>query len=159
MRWLLLLSALLLGCGSTSAGSEPRSSDDAEDGDDSAETASEPDATVSGSIPRRCAKGKKYRSECVPPPGWVRRLCEDDIRTRLGKMDRRGLAKRSLGPASIEELTSRLAAADIPRKLDAMEREFDPVEEEKRRKRDKSAKPSLSPEAIALQQMMRGIHF
>lgn len=71
----------------------------------------------------------------------MRRLCEDDIRTRLGKMDRRGLAKRSLGPWSIEELTSRLAAADIPKKLDAMERQFDPVEEEKRRKRDKSARP------------------
>ena len=71
----------------------------------------------------------------------MRRLCEDDIRTRLGKMDRRGLATRSLGPWSIEELTSRLAAADIPKKLDAMERQFDPVEEEKRRKRDKSARP------------------
>jgi len=71
----------------------------------------------------------------------MRRLCEDDIRTRLGKMDRRGLATRSLGPSSIEELTSRLAAADIPAKLDAMERQFEPLEEEKRRKRDKSAKP------------------
>jgi hypothetical protein len=77
MRWLLLLSALVLGCGSSSAGTEPRSSDDADDGDESAESSSEPDTTVSGSIPRRCAKGKKYRSECVPPPGWVRRLCED----------------------------------------------------------------------------------
>ena len=28
-------------------------------------------------IPSRCAKGKKHRGECVPPPGWVNRLCED----------------------------------------------------------------------------------
>jgi len=63
----------------------------------------------------------------------MRRLCEDDIRTRLGKMDRRGLAKRSLGPYSVEELTSRLAAADIPARLDHMEQVFDPAEEHQRR--------------------------
>jgi len=28
-------------------------------------------------IPTRCAKGKKFRNECVPPQGWVKRLCED----------------------------------------------------------------------------------
>lgn len=67
----------------------------------------------------------------------MRRLCEDDIRTRLGKTDRRGLARRSLGPYSIEELTSRLAAADIPAKLDHMEQVFDPSEEAKHRKGSK----------------------
>lgn len=71
----------------------------------------------------------------------MRRLCEDDIRTRLGKTDRRGLAKRRLGPESIQELTSRLAGTEIPEKLDAMERTFSRAEEEKRRKRDKSATP------------------
>ncbi len=71
----------------------------------------------------------------------MRRLCEDDIRTRLGKTDRRGLARRPLGPESIQELTSRLAGTDIPEKLDAMERVFDPVEAERRRKRDPKAAP------------------
>src|SRR5690349_7193619 len=28
-------------------------------------------------IPTRCAKGKKHQGECVPPPGWVKRLCDD----------------------------------------------------------------------------------
>jgi Helicase conserved C-terminal domain len=69
----------------------------------------------------------------------MRRLCEDDIRTRLGKTDRRGLARRPLGPESIQELTSRLAGTDIPEKLDAMQRVFDPVEAERRRKRDPKA--------------------
>ncbi|HXH88717.1 MAG TPA: helicase-related protein [Gaiellaceae bacterium] len=71
----------------------------------------------------------------------MRRLCEDDIRTRLGKTDRRGLATRRLGPESIQELTSRLAGTEIPAKLDAMERVFSQAEEARRRKRDKSAKP------------------
>ena len=71
----------------------------------------------------------------------MRRLCEDDIRTRLGKTDRRGLAQRRLGPESIQELTSRLAGPEIPEKLDAMERTFSRVEEEKRRKHDKTASP------------------
>ncbi len=69
----------------------------------------------------------------------MRRLCEDDIRTRLGKTDRRGLARRQLGPESVQELTSRLAGTDIPEKLDAMELVFDPVEEQRRRKRDPKA--------------------
>jgi Helicase conserved C-terminal domain len=71
----------------------------------------------------------------------MRRLCEDDIRTRLGKTDRRGLAQRRLGPESIQELTSRLAGTEIPEKLDAMERTFSRDEEEKRRRRDRSASP------------------
>lgn len=71
----------------------------------------------------------------------MRRLCDDDIRTRLGKTDRRGLATRPLGPESIQELTSRLAGTEIPEKLAAMERTFSQAEEQKRRKRDKSASP------------------
>ena len=57
----------------------------------------------------------------------------------LGKTDRRGLARRQLGPESVQELTSRLAGTDIPEKLDAMELVFDPVEEQRRRKRDPKA--------------------
>jgi hypothetical protein len=69
----------------------------------------------------------------------MRRMCEDDVRTRLGKTDRWGLAKRSLGPTSIRELTSRLNAAQIPDLLDHMEVKFDPAAEERRRKRDRNA--------------------
>ena len=68
----------------------------------------------------------------------MRRLCEDDIRTRLGKTDLRGLAVRRLGPESIQELTSRLAGTEIPEKLDAMERTFSRADEERRRKGDRS---------------------
>lgn len=28
-------------------------------------------------IPTRCAKGSRKRGECLPPPGWVKRLCDD----------------------------------------------------------------------------------
>lgn len=69
----------------------------------------------------------------------MRRLCEDDVRTRLGKVDRRGLARRSLGPWSIEELTSRLSAAQIPERLDQMERGFRPEDEAARKARTKKA--------------------
>ena len=54
--------------------------------------------------------------------GGTRRLVDDDISTRLGKMDRRGLAKRYL--KAIEELTSRKNSTDIPKILDALEQSF-----------------------------------
>ena len=54
--------------------------------------------------------------------GGTRRLVDDDIATRLSKMDRRGLARRYL--KRIEELTSRKSSVDIPRILDALEQPF-----------------------------------
>ena len=57
--------------------------------------------------------------------GGMRRLVDDDVRTRLGKMDQRGLAKRSL--TSVDELTSRKDSTDIPEVLDQLEVPFDPV--------------------------------
>jgi hypothetical protein len=72
MRWLLLLCSLVVGCGSSSSDTEARSAASAKE---SGEAADEP--SVSGSIPKRCAKGRKYKNECLPPPGWVRRLCDD----------------------------------------------------------------------------------
>ena len=56
--------------------------------------------------------------------GGMRRLVEDDVRSRLGKMDQRGLAKRQ--SPSLEELTSRKSSTDIPEVLDKLERVFDP---------------------------------
>jgi hypothetical protein len=65
--------------------------------------------------------------------GGMRRLVDDDIRSRLDQMDKRGLGKRRL--TSVEELTSRKHSADIPLILDRLETPFDPVLEEKRRTR------------------------
>ncbi|WLT40706.1 hypothetical protein NON20_26290 (plasmid) [Synechocystis sp. B12] len=55
--------------------------------------------------------------------GGTRRLVDDDIATRLSKMDERGLAKRYLN--RIEELTSRKSSTDIPKILDALEQPFE----------------------------------
>jgi len=59
--------------------------------------------------------------------GGMRRLVEDDVRSRLGKMDQRGLARRSA--PILEELTSRRSSTDIPDVLDKLERLFDPARE------------------------------
>ncbi|TVQ45919.1 MAG: helicase [Gloeocapsa sp. DLM2.Bin57] len=54
--------------------------------------------------------------------GGTRRLVDDDIRIRLGRMSQRGLADRQL--QEIEELTSRKASTDIPEILDRLEIPF-----------------------------------
>jgi hypothetical protein len=63
--------------------------------------------------------------------GGMRRLTEDDVRTRLGKTDQRGLTRRKL--FSIDELTSRKDSTDIPEVLDHMEVAFE-LQSEARRK-------------------------
>ena len=71
-----LISFLVLGlvtaCGSTVSNGEPASA--ATDEPEAKETASK---DVKPRIPKRCAKGKKHRNECLPPQGWVKRLCDD----------------------------------------------------------------------------------
>jgi len=67
--------------------------------------------------------------------GGTRRLVDDDIRTRLAKMDERGLATRRL--RAIDELTSRKDSTEIPGILDRLETPFDPellAENQARRK-------------------------
>jgi hypothetical protein len=54
--------------------------------------------------------------------GGTRRLVDDDIQSRLGKTDRRGLARRLR--LEVEELTSRKASTDIPIVLDKLETPF-----------------------------------
>jgi hypothetical protein len=56
--------------------------------------------------------------------GGMRRLVEDDVRSRLQKTEERGLARRR-GPI-MEELTSRMASTGIPALLDRLEQTFDP---------------------------------
>jgi hypothetical protein len=54
----------------------------------------------------------------------TRRLVDDDIRSRLWKMDRRGLGSRRIQEWSISELTSRLGATEIPTLLERLEVRF-----------------------------------
>ncbi|MCD0459558.1 DISARM system helicase DrmA [Roseiconus lacunae] len=73
--------------------------------------------------------------------GGMRRLVDDDVRTRLGKMADRGLAKRIIySPDSVKELTSRLGSTAIPETLDLLENIFDPIQEEKRKEAGKTGK-------------------
>ena len=59
--------------------------------------------------------------------GGMRRLVDDDVRSRLNQTHRLGLARRR--PPKLEELTSRKGATDIPRILDLLEVRFDPADE------------------------------
>ena len=60
--------------------------------------------------------------------GGMKRLVDDDVRTRLSKMQDRGLARRKLyTPDTVKELTSRLGSTAIPETLDLLESRFDPA--------------------------------
>jgi len=61
-------------------------------------------------------------------PGSMRRLVEDDVRSRLSKMKQRGMAQRNT--PYLEELTSRKSLSDIPRVLDLLEQTFQPASDE-----------------------------
>lgn len=68
--------------------------------------------------------------------GGMKRLVDDDIRNRLGRMDERGLAQRRLySPDTVKELTSRLGSTAIPETLDLLEGVFDPAVFEAMKKR------------------------
>ncbi len=54
----------------------------------------------------------------------MRRLAEDDVKSRLSRADLRGLRKRTL--RVVQELTSRVSATDIRPLLDRMKTRFDP---------------------------------
>jgi len=78
--------------------------------------------------------------------GGMRRLVDDDVRTRLQETDRRGLAKRKT--PKLEELTSRRASTDIPQVLELLEAIFDPVLESKRQAERKAGQKTTSPYPI-----------
>jgi hypothetical protein len=83
--------------------------------------------------------------------GGMRRMVDDEVRTRLGKMAERGLAKRIIySPDSVRELTSRLGSAAIPDTLDRLEGTFDPAVEEKRKEagRTHQRPPDLKPRPL-----------
>jgi hypothetical protein len=63
--------------------------------------------------------------------GGMRRLVDDDVKTRLGKMDQRGLARRNL--YAVDELTSRKDSTDIPEVLDHLETAYDLISEARRK--------------------------
>ncbi|MBK8938999.1 MAG: helicase [Polyangiaceae bacterium] len=58
--------------------------------------------------------------------GGMRRLVDDDVRSRLFRIDARGLAKRKLDPQNVKELTSRLGSTEIPSLLEQLELRFEP---------------------------------
>lgn len=73
-----LVLGLTLGCGS--AGSQGQSQSAVSAVSAVSDGAAEPEAPskdIKPRIPKRCAKGSKHRGECLPPPGWVKRLCDD----------------------------------------------------------------------------------
>ncbi len=78
--------------------------------------------------------------------GGMRRLVDDDVRTRLQETDRRGLARRRT--PKLEELTSRRASTDIPQVLELLEAVFDPVLETKRQEERKAGQKTTSPYPI-----------
>jgi len=57
--------------------------------------------------------------------GGMRRLVDDQVRTMLTKMDKRGYSKRIINTFTVEELTSRKGSTEIPEILDRMERPFE----------------------------------
>ncbi len=66
--------------------------------------------------------------------GGMRRLVDDDVATRLRKMDQRGLSRRLLtGTDYLQELTSRMGSTQIPAILDRLEVTFDPAKQAVRR--------------------------
>lgn len=56
--------------------------------------------------------------------GGARRFIEDDVRSRLRRTDKRGLARRT--GMALRELTSRVASSEITPILDELARRFDP---------------------------------
>jgi hypothetical protein len=59
--------------------------------------------------------------------GGMRRVMDDTINSRLRRMERRGLANREIYFYTVDELTSRKNASEIPRTLNNLERPYDPA--------------------------------
>ena len=81
--------------------------------------------------------------------GGMRRLVDDDVYTRVRKMDRRGLAKRLLSPGYLQELTSRMRSEEIPLILDRLEAVFDPELDAKRKAMLKKRQFEKAPKKLS----------
>ena len=77
--------------------------------------------------------------------GGMRRLVDDEVYTRVKKMDRRGLAKRFFPTDYLSELTSRMRSEDIPLILDRLEAQFDPQLEARRKELAKKKEFKSAP--------------
>lgn len=69
----------------------------------------------------------------------MRRLVDDDVRSRVLRMDKRGLARRFMGEP--KELTSRLGSTEIPELLDRLEVPFDPTNDDAPKNGKRSVRP------------------
>lgn len=78
--------------------------------------------------------------------GGTRRLVDDDIRTRLARMDERGLSKRHF--RAIDELTSRKDSTEIPAILDRLETPFDPAIDAENQAKRKAGKKVNRPDPL-----------
>ncbi len=77
--------------------------------------------------------------------GGMRRLVDDDVYTRVKKMDRRGLSKRFFPTDYLSELTSRMRSEEIPLILDRLEAPFDPEQEARRKELAKKGEFKAAP--------------
>lgn len=73
--------------------------------------------------------------------GGMRRVVDDSLRTRLQRMNERGLSKRFITTYGVEELTSRKGATDIPRILDQLETPFSSADPKARKEAGKGKYP------------------
>ncbi len=66
--------------------------------------------------------------------GGMRRLVDDDVASRLRRINARGLSNRRIGISGVRELTSRLGSTEIPSLLEELDLPFDPSPPEGKRK-------------------------
>jgi hypothetical protein len=64
--------------------------------------------------------------------GGMLRVMDDAVQSRLRRMDQRGLSKRYIQAYTVDELTSRKSAVEIPEILDRLETPFGASDKEKR---------------------------
>ena len=77
--------------------------------------------------------------------GGARRLVEDDVRSRLRRADKKGLASRRIRLGAVVELTSRQSSEKIPTILDQLETQFCAADEQTREQQRKEGKKPDSP--------------
>jgi Lhr-like helicase len=78
--------------------------------------------------------------------GGMRRLVDDDVRSRLWNMEEHGLGRR--GALRVEELTSRIDAVDIPHILDLLETGFDPAKDAQRKREKQAGRAPTNPRPV-----------